>query len=146
MTIIILCCVVCCRARLWGDLAKTARKQEVWDVCRVAARFCLLYDDGRWKNNVPATPSEGEKGKVPEKEATQDSELEARLREKSSASKASKEPPTSRPVTPVVVQEPPVKLYDLDLIRMMSEVNFINGEVGQRGTMYLSELKLNQFV
>jgi hypothetical protein len=40
------------RARLWGDLAKTARKQEVWDVCRVASRFCLLYDDGRWKNIV----------------------------------------------------------------------------------------------
>ena len=42
-----------CRARLWGDLAKTARKQEVWDVCRVAARFCLLYDDNRWKNVLP---------------------------------------------------------------------------------------------
>ena len=41
------------RARLWGDLAKTARKQEVWDVCRVAARFCLLYDDNRWKNVLP---------------------------------------------------------------------------------------------
>lgn len=41
------------RARLWGDLAKTARKQEVWDVCRVAARFCLLYDDNRWKNVAP---------------------------------------------------------------------------------------------
>jgi len=42
-------CFSHCRAALWGDLAKTARKQEVWDVCRVAARFCLLYDDGRWK-------------------------------------------------------------------------------------------------
>ena len=41
------------RAQLWGDLAKTARKQEVWDVCRVASRFCLLYDDERWKNELP---------------------------------------------------------------------------------------------
>lgn len=41
------------RARLWADLAKTARKQGVWDVCRVAARFCLLYDDGRWKGSLP---------------------------------------------------------------------------------------------
>lgn len=41
------------RARLWGDLAKTARKQEVWDVCRAAARFTILYDDGRWKNQPP---------------------------------------------------------------------------------------------
>ena len=37
------------RALLWGDLARTARKQQVWDVCRVAARFALLYDDNRWK-------------------------------------------------------------------------------------------------
>ncbi|XP_018080698.1 cilia- and flagella-associated protein 46 isoform X1 [Xenopus laevis] len=36
------------RIRLWADLAKVARKQEVWDVCRAACRFCLLYDDGRW--------------------------------------------------------------------------------------------------
>ncbi|XP_048865345.1 cilia- and flagella-associated protein 46 isoform X2 [Brienomyrus brachyistius] len=38
------------RVRLWAALAKTARKQEVWDVCRAACRFCLLYDDGRWKS------------------------------------------------------------------------------------------------
>uniref|UniRef100_A0A665UGC6 Cilia and flagella associated protein 46 n=1 Tax=Echeneis naucrates TaxID=173247 RepID=A0A665UGC6_ECHNA len=34
---------------LWAALVKTARKHEVWDVCRAACRFCLLYDDGRWK-------------------------------------------------------------------------------------------------
>ena len=43
------------RARLWADLAKVARKQEVWDVCRVAARFCLLYDDDRWNMVRPST-------------------------------------------------------------------------------------------
>ncbi|CAK6962375.1 cilia- and flagella-associated protein 46 [Scomber scombrus] len=37
------------RVKLWATLVKTARKQEVWDVCRAACRFCLLYDDGRWK-------------------------------------------------------------------------------------------------
>ncbi|XP_077350768.1 cilia- and flagella-associated protein 46 isoform X2 [Festucalex cinctus] len=37
------------RLRLWATLAKTARKQEVWDVCRVAGRFCLLYDEARSK-------------------------------------------------------------------------------------------------
>ncbi|XP_027134224.1 cilia- and flagella-associated protein 46 isoform X3 [Larimichthys crocea] len=37
------------RVKLWARLVKTARKREVWDVCRVACRFCLLYDDGRWK-------------------------------------------------------------------------------------------------
>ncbi len=45
-------CGVCVslRVKLWASLAKTARKQEVFDVCRAACRFCLLYDDGRWKN------------------------------------------------------------------------------------------------
>nr|XP_021336588.1 cilia- and flagella-associated protein 46 [Danio rerio] len=38
------------RVRLWASLAKTARKQEVFDVCVAACRFCLLYDDGRWRN------------------------------------------------------------------------------------------------
>ncbi|XP_061693623.1 cilia- and flagella-associated protein 46 isoform X2 [Syngnathoides biaculeatus] len=37
------------RLRLWATLAKTARKQEVWDVCRVACRFCLLYDEAKSK-------------------------------------------------------------------------------------------------
>ncbi|KAM3606725.1 uncharacterized protein V6R79_022079 [Siganus canaliculatus] len=37
------------RVKLWATLVKTARKWEVWDVCRAACRFCLLYDDGRWK-------------------------------------------------------------------------------------------------
>ncbi|XP_030298554.1 cilia- and flagella-associated protein 46 isoform X3 [Sparus aurata] len=37
------------RVKLWATLVKTARKQEVWDVCRAACRFCLLYDDGRWE-------------------------------------------------------------------------------------------------
>uniref|UniRef100_A0A8C3PLQ7 Uncharacterized protein n=1 Tax=Calidris pygmaea TaxID=425635 RepID=A0A8C3PLQ7_9CHAR len=33
------------RIILWANLAKVARKQEVWDVCRAACKFCLLYDD-----------------------------------------------------------------------------------------------------
>ncbi|XP_069467509.1 cilia- and flagella-associated protein 46 isoform X2 [Ambystoma mexicanum] len=49
------------RVRLWASLAKVARKQEVWDVCRAACRFCLLYDDGRWKiqkaDNLPKKSS-----------------------------------------------------------------------------------------
>lgn len=36
------------RMRLWVSLVKAARKEELWDVCRAACRFCLLYDDGRW--------------------------------------------------------------------------------------------------
>ncbi|KAK3554153.1 hypothetical protein QTP70_019080, partial [Hemibagrus guttatus] len=36
------------RMRLWVSLVKAARKEELWDICRAACRFCLLYDDGRW--------------------------------------------------------------------------------------------------
>ncbi|XP_036590867.1 cilia- and flagella-associated protein 46-like [Trichosurus vulpecula] len=32
------------RIYIWADLAKVARQQGVWDVCRTACRFCLLYD------------------------------------------------------------------------------------------------------
>ncbi|XP_075891746.1 cilia- and flagella-associated protein 46 isoform X3 [Nelusetta ayraudi] len=39
------------RLRLWVTLAKTARKQEVWDVCRAACRFCLPFDDKRPKSS-----------------------------------------------------------------------------------------------
>ncbi|KAM4033890.1 cilia- and flagella-associated protein 46 isoform 2-T2 [Anomaloglossus baeobatrachus] len=64
------------RVRLWADLAKVARKQEVWDVCRAACRFCLLYDDGRWstskldasQNKSPA-PSSVEEGRNSELES-----------------------------------------------------------------------------
>ncbi|GAA6097380.1 cilia- and flagella-associated protein 46 isoform X2, partial [Tachysurus ichikawai] len=36
------------RMRLWVSLVKAARKEELWDVCRAACHFCLLYDDERW--------------------------------------------------------------------------------------------------
>ena len=36
------------RVNVWAVLVKAARGHEVWDVCRAACRFCLLYDDGRW--------------------------------------------------------------------------------------------------
>lgn len=50
----------CSRVKLWATLAKTARKQEAWDVCRAACRFCLLYDDGRWK----MSKTEDDEGKI----------------------------------------------------------------------------------
>ncbi|XP_056385225.1 cilia- and flagella-associated protein 46 isoform X2 [Hyla sarda] len=65
------------RVRLWADLARVARKQEVWDVCRAACRFCLLYDDGRWsitkldasQNKSPA-PSAVDEGRNSELETS----------------------------------------------------------------------------
>ena len=38
------------RLKLWFDLCKIARRQQIWDVCRVACRFCLLYDDDKFIN------------------------------------------------------------------------------------------------
>nr|XP_058910979.1 cilia- and flagella-associated protein 46 [Kogia breviceps] len=35
------------RVQIWAELAKVARKQGVWDVCRTASRFCLVYDVGK---------------------------------------------------------------------------------------------------
>ena len=33
------------RLKLWFDLCRIARKQQIWDICRVSARFCVLYDE-----------------------------------------------------------------------------------------------------
>ena len=38
------------RLKLWFDLCRIARKQQIWDICRVAARFCLLYDNEKFIN------------------------------------------------------------------------------------------------
>ncbi|RUS85833.1 hypothetical protein EGW08_006385 [Elysia chlorotica] len=100
------------RARLWADLAKTARKQEVWDVCRVASRFCLLYDDGRWKNVQP------KRAESPKEKRSSELQREDSESERKPGSRVG-----SRPSTPVVVP-----LYDKDLIRTLAEVTFINGE------------------
>ncbi|CAC5380788.1 Cilia- and flagella-associated protein 46 [Mytilus coruscus] len=114
------------RARLWGDLAKTARKQEVWDVCRVASRFCLLYDDDRWKNVSPIK----QESPKPEKMRDTGASVVSTVPEGTTSgtdlgdkSKADSKLGT-RPSSP----ERPVPLYDKDLIRMLAEVQFIQGE------------------
>ncbi|XP_065923991.1 cilia- and flagella-associated protein 46 isoform X6 [Magallana gigas] len=123
------------QARLWGDLAKTARKQEVWDVCRVAARFCLLYDDGRWKNVPPPkmeSPKPAEKTKTPAPPAEQSSmsaggevaPSTVDMSDRKSRMVTQQSQPGSRPTSP----DRMVPLYDKDLIRMLAEVAFIQGE------------------
>lgn len=42
------------RVLIWAELAKVARKQGVWDVCRTACRFCLLYDSVKVKKMARA--------------------------------------------------------------------------------------------
>ncbi|XP_041369926.1 cilia- and flagella-associated protein 46-like [Gigantopelta aegis] len=104
------------RARLWADLAKTARKQEVWDVCRVASRFCLLYDDGRWKN-----PSASPSRSSPKLERAKTSEGKEKEDEEKKTGRAT----VSQGPSVDLVAAP---LYDKDLIRILAEVNFIQGE------------------
>ena len=55
------------RCRLWADLAKTARKQNVWDVASSSAVFCLVHDD------LSSKLSEG--GKDPKLERKQSERL-----------------------------------------------------------------------
>ena len=38
------------RLKLWFDLSRIARKQKIWDICRVSSRFCLLYDNEEYIN------------------------------------------------------------------------------------------------
>ncbi|XP_072828265.1 cilia- and flagella-associated protein 46 isoform X4 [Vicugna pacos] len=47
------------RIQIWAELTKVARKQGVWDVCRAASRFCLLYDSAKVKK--PARVGKGKK-------------------------------------------------------------------------------------
>nr|XP_042712700.1 cilia- and flagella-associated protein 46 isoform X3 [Chrysemys picta bellii] len=93
------------RIRLWADLAKVARKQGVWDVCRAACRFCLLYDDAQMRK-VPKSK------KLQKKKAStivMDDNRGGSLQMESSL---------------------PIKSFSLerDLLRTLAEIRFINAE------------------
>lgn len=52
------------RLKLWFDLSKVARKQQIWDICRVSCRFTLLYDQEKLvsrflKNKSPSSQQPG---------------------------------------------------------------------------------------
>lgn len=90
---------------------KTARKQNVWDVTRVASRFCLLYED-EFKTPLDVVPSKQER-------------------------KLSSSTPTSTHATGV--EQGAISKDELagiqkfsdsdDIIRLFAEVNFIYAEV-----------------
>ncbi|XP_033122422.1 cilia- and flagella-associated protein 46-like isoform X2 [Anneissia japonica] len=102
------------RARLWADIAKTARKQEVWDVCRIAARYCLLYDDDRWHMARPQTVSHLE------------------THSESVGRESVNETPTGQRKRTGTAEQPSTGLNtphsDKDLIRMLAEIYFLNAE------------------
>ncbi|XP_034292423.1 cilia- and flagella-associated protein 46 isoform X1 [Pantherophis guttatus] len=93
------------RIRLWSEIAKTARKQSVWDVCRAACRFCLLYDD----NQV----------------------IKVSKRKKLMKKKGSTSTTPDEPEVNVLRESPvPTKIFSLerDLLRTLAEVRCINAE------------------
>uniref|UniRef100_A0ABM5G1E7 Cilia- and flagella-associated protein 46 isoform X2 n=1 Tax=Pogona vitticeps TaxID=103695 RepID=A0ABM5G1E7_9SAUR len=95
------------RIRLWSEIAKTARKQSVWDVCRAACRFCLLYDDCQ---------------------VTKTSKRRKLFRKKTSWNTTEEEQEGN---IPVQRESPsPTKLFSLerDLLKTLAEVRFINAE------------------
>ncbi|XP_007935070.1 cilia- and flagella-associated protein 46 [Orycteropus afer afer] len=87
------------RIQIWAELAKVARKQGVWDVCRAASRFCLLYDSVKVRK-----PAKVRRGK---KKRGQDS---------------SRHSSSGQSEFPLQRQEAP------DLLRTFAEVGFISAE------------------
>lgn len=119
--------VACCsfRVRIWADLAKTARKQQVWDVARVASRFCLLYDDNRWSKKHSSSTSE----KNADGSAEKDEQIG--IKSPGPAESSSKLDETGMKLlypegmTPFTVEQ--------DLLRTLAEVRFIFAEVFREG-------------
>ncbi|GAB1292843.1 Cilia and flagella-associated protein 46 [Apodemus speciosus] len=50
------------RIVIWAELAKVAWQQDVWDVCRTATRFCLLYDNVKTKRSTKIKRGRKKKG------------------------------------------------------------------------------------
>ncbi|XP_060097359.1 cilia- and flagella-associated protein 46 [Heteronotia binoei] len=90
------------RIRLWSEIAKTARKQSVWDVCRAACRFCVLYDDSQMKK-------ESKRKRATKKKSAVENEPEENVQAESLS---------------------PCKVFSLekDLLRTLAEIRFINAE------------------
>ncbi|KAH0623635.1 hypothetical protein JD844_006596 [Phrynosoma platyrhinos] len=92
------------RIKLWSEIAKTARKQGVWDVCRAACRFCLLYDDCQMTR-----ASKRRKLFKKKSMSTLDEDQEGNVQRESPS---------------------PTRVFSLerDLLRTLAEVRFINAE------------------
>ena len=99
------------RLKLWFDLCRISRKQQLWDICRVSARFCLLYDDEKLikrflVENTTVTLSEKEKN----------------INAPTGYDK-------SHSIMQSTVQTNYRSLFDKELMRNLAEANYILGEV-----------------
>ncbi|XP_054133202.1 cilia- and flagella-associated protein 46 [Melozone crissalis] len=110
-----------CRERiiLWADLAKVACKQEVWNVCRAACRFCLLYDDILFREATKHKQTQKNK-------ANATVMMDGRA---GSASRKSLLPAKSFS-------------FEADLLRILAEIRFINAEATVH-LLRLQGVKLN---
>ncbi|KAM6130315.1 cilia- and flagella-associated protein 46 [Phoenicopterus ruber ruber] len=93
------------RIILWADLAKVARKQEVWDVCRTACRFCLFYDDTLFRKVTKPKKTQKKKASTTMMDDDQGDSLQggSLLPAKSFS-------------------------FERDLLRILAEIRFINAE------------------
>lgn len=107
--------------RIWADLTKTARKQQIWDVARVAARFCLLYDDERWSLKREGRLTGDDEGGYVE----EDRNIEGR----SSSGAGSLKKGEGQGKRFSYVSDVARSNIEKDLLRLLAEVHFINAEV-----------------
>jgi hypothetical protein len=99
------------RLKLWLDLCRISRKQQLWDICRVSARFCLLYDDEKLiKRFLVENPT----ATSPEKEKN--------INAPAGSDK-------SHSIMQSTVQTNYRSLFDRELMRNLAEANYILGEV-----------------
>ena len=93
----------------------------IWDVARAAARFCLLYDDGRWSLKRDNKIGEDEVGYVEDDRTT----------EGGSSSGAGSRKPDIQTKRISVAGEEAVCNVEKDLLRVLAEIHLINAEVIQ---------------
>ncbi|XP_050567907.1 cilia- and flagella-associated protein 46 [Cygnus atratus] len=93
------------RIRLWANLAKVARTQAVWDVCRTACRFCLLYDDTLFRRATKPKKTQKKKASITMMDDDQGDGLPGEL------------------LLPAKSFS-----FERDLLRILAEVRFINAE------------------
>lgn len=109
------------RLKLWFDLCRISRKQQLWDICRVSARFCLLYDDEKL---IKRFLTEKPQFKSPEKEKS--------LIQQPDAANINKNEIKTDKFVPIMQNATQVQfgsLFDRELMRNLAETNFIMGEV-----------------
>jgi len=110
------------RLKLWLDLCRISRKQQLWDLCRVSARFCLLYDDEKYVKRFLLDKQQT----VVQTIVTSEKNLAAASTDKTAAAAV---PAAATSMMQHSIQAQFGSLFDRELMRNLAEANFILGEV-----------------